>query len=229
MNKYIFHFQIILNLILGYFSLNEKMIFPDINYIHSYSLLINLDNGMIGTSELAKELVNVNMRFQNNLNTNDTSGTIQPPTPNNSSSIDSNNTTVNQNHTYTIINATVNDTECKPECYLNCQAQFPDITEQKYCIINVCHCQIIESNFLLQKKEVDTADLNNKIVVVTGSSNYVTKDNEKNDYYAIVCLVGIPFLLIIIFLGVGMYLDKNGTDISQLPSDGYILLANIEK
>jgi hypothetical protein len=47
------------------------------------------------------------------------------------------------NSTYEITNPG-NDTRCTAECWINCQVHFPDITEQKFCILNVCHCQIRE-------------------------------------------------------------------------------------
>jgi hypothetical protein len=46
--------------------------------------------------------------------------------------------------TYEITNP-LNDTRCKAECWVNCQVHFPDITEQKFCILNVCHCQILDN------------------------------------------------------------------------------------
>jgi hypothetical protein len=48
---------------------------------------------------------------------------------------------------YTIkINTTNMAPECTPECYLNCQVHFSDLTEEKYCIMNVCKCSIIEDS-----------------------------------------------------------------------------------
>jgi hypothetical protein len=67
----------------------------------------------------------------------DITGT-QPVTP-----IQPNNNVTIDNHTYWI-HPTGNTTDCIPECYLNCQVHFPDSTELKYCILNVCHCDLVE-------------------------------------------------------------------------------------
>lgn len=57
--------------------------------------------------------------------------------------------TVSSNHTIQI-NTKNMDPLCTPECYLNCQAHFLGITEQKYCIINVCKCEIIGEGTSIQ-------------------------------------------------------------------------------
>lgn len=53
-----------------------------------------------------------------------------------------NNVTID-NQTYSIHPAG-NSTDCIPECYLNCQVHFPASLELKYCLLNVCHCTLIE-------------------------------------------------------------------------------------
>lgn len=50
--------------------------------------------------------------------------------------------TVSSNHTIQI-NTTNMNPECTPECYLNCQVHFTELLEEKYCIINVCKCEVI--------------------------------------------------------------------------------------
>lgn len=57
--------------------------------------------------------------------------------------------TVSSNHTIQI-NTTNMDPLCTPECYLNCQAHFLDIIEEKYCIINVCKCEVIGEGTSIQ-------------------------------------------------------------------------------
>ena len=47
------------------------------------------------------------------------------------------------NHTFHI-NTTNMNKKCTPECYINWQVQFEDIIEEKYCIINVCKCDIVD-------------------------------------------------------------------------------------
>ena len=54
----------------------------------------------------------------------------------------SNTISVTSNYTFHI-NTTNMNKKCTPECYINCQVQFEDIIEEKYCIINVCKCDIV--------------------------------------------------------------------------------------
>ena len=49
---------------------------------------------------------------------------------------------VSNNYSFQI-NTTNMDEKCSPECYLNCQTQFIDVIKEKYCIINVCKCDIV--------------------------------------------------------------------------------------
>lgn len=56
--------------------------------------------------------------------------------------LEESNITVSSNHSVQI-NSTDMDPSCTPECYLNCQYHFQNLVEMKYCIINVCKCQII--------------------------------------------------------------------------------------
>jgi hypothetical protein len=57
------------------------------------------------------------------------------------------------NYTYTINTTGMDNTTCQPECYLNCEMMFPDPTENKYCLINVCKCNIIEKTTIIAKGE----------------------------------------------------------------------------
>ena len=47
------------------------------------------------------------------------------------------------------VNTTNMDPQCNLECYTGCRVLFPEFVEQKYCIINVCKCQIIEKEVTL--------------------------------------------------------------------------------
>ena len=69
----------------------------------------------------------------------------------------SNTISVTSNYTFHI-NTTNMNKKCTPECYINCQVQFEDIIEEKYCIINVCKCDIVgekssSGNYKGKKKE----------------------------------------------------------------------------
>ena len=48
-----------------------------------------------------------------------------------------------------IVNTTNMFPQCNLECYTGCRVLFPEYIEQKYCIINVCKCKIIEKDFNL--------------------------------------------------------------------------------
>ena len=68
-----------------------------------------------------------------------------------------NNPITNQQNSISIImtngtitvNTTNMDPQCNIECYTGCRVLFPEFIEQKYCIINVCKCQIIEKEVQL--------------------------------------------------------------------------------
>jgi len=48
-----------------------------------------------------------------------------------------------------IVNTTNMSPDCNVECYTGCRALFPEYIEQKYCIINVCKCQIIDKGDII--------------------------------------------------------------------------------
>ena len=54
-----------------------------------------------------------------------------------------------------IVNTTNMDPQCNIECYTSCRILFPEFIEQKYCIISMCKCQVIE-------KEVNLPENNYK-------------------------------------------------------------------
>jgi len=72
---------------------------------------------------------------------------------------------VSNNYSFQI-NTTNMDEKCSPECYLNCQTQFIDVIKEKYCIINVCNCQIINEN---------------KNIIQNNLNFFVEIDNNKNN------------------------------------------------
>ena len=76
---------------------------------------------------------------------------------NNNNDVTSYVISVTSNHTFHI-NTTNMNKKCTPECYINCQVQFLDLIQEKFCIINVCKCDIIDektsiSNYKGKKKE----------------------------------------------------------------------------
>ena len=75
---------------------------------------------------------------------------------NNNNDVTSYVISVTSNHTFHI-NTTNMNKKCTPECYINCQVQFLDLIQEKFCIINVCKCDIIDektsiSNYKGKKK-----------------------------------------------------------------------------
>lgn len=81
------------------------------------------------------------------------------------------------NTNFTIcINITENNNEtCVPECYLNCQIHFPDELEQKFCLLNVCKCEIFQ----------ETSKINSTFVNLTEikSSNYFALEDKSSLIY----------------------------------------------
>lgn len=51
------------------------------------------------------------------------------------------------------VNTTKMDKRCTPECYTSCRILFPEYINQKYCIINVCKCRVIDKEAQAQDKE----------------------------------------------------------------------------
>jgi hypothetical protein len=103
----------------------------------------------------------------------------------NNSSKDNTSPQIQSNYTFEI-NKTANNSDCVPECTLNCQMHFVDPTEQKFCLINVCHCELIETNpnvklevnILAVKLKNQSADnLNN----ANNTKNIYNENSENNE------------------------------------------------
>lgn len=101
------------------------------------------------------------------------------------------------NHTY-ILNKTDSSTDCKPECYLNCQVHFPEPTEQKYCLINVCHCKIIEMSQIYLLSINNDSDDKIKNENKKNHMNIIQKEKMERKSYAILMI--LLYLLLIPFL-----------------------------
>ena len=92
---------------------------------------------------------------------------------------------VSNNYSFQI-NTTNMDEKCSPECYLNCQTQFIDVIKEKYCIINVCNCQIINEN-----KNIIQNNLNFFIEIDNNKNNNIENKIYNNNWV---------FSLILIFI-----------------------------
>ncbi len=83
-----------------------------------------------------------------------------------------------------IVNTTNMDPQCNLECYTGCRVLFPEFIEQKYCIINLCKCQIIE-------KEVQLPENINSNNNYKNNSNSVQIANSEIHKYSTTAFVGI--------------------------------------
>ena len=102
--------------------------------------------------------------------------------------------TVSSNHTIQI-NTTNMDPLCTPECYLNCQAHFLDITEQKYCIINVCKCEVIGEGTSIQNSNPIQINNTNSPKPTFLISNIInTNKKEKSLLFPSFNLIFLAFL-----------------------------------
>jgi hypothetical protein len=112
------------------------------------------------------------------------------------------------NHTYSI-NSTDNNPECKYECYLNCQVHFPDPTEQKFCLINICKCVLIENlnlspinpgismlalNTVTEKNGIHCIE-QQKLVTPGWKENVIEKEKEDRYRFQILMIILLIFLI----------------------------------
>jgi len=67
------------------------------------------------------------------------------------------------------VNTTNMSPDCNVECYTGCRVLFPEYIEQKYCIINVCKCQIIEKGDVLNN--INNNSNNSSIQIVHSDIN----------------------------------------------------------
>ena len=79
------------------------------------------------------------------------------------------------------VNTTNMDPQCNVECYTGCRILFPEFIEQKYCIINVCKCRIIE-------KEVKLPENNNNYTNNSKAMDVMTSEIHK---YSTTAFIGI--------------------------------------
>jgi len=127
------------------------------------------------------------------------------------------------------VNTTNMDPQCNLECYTGCRVLFPEFIEQKYCIINVCKCIIIEKDVVLPENINNNNNTNNTESVQIVNSEihkysttaFVSVDknkmnlsenfkNEKNYFYWI-----FYFFIFLVSFGYEYYIwnyisNKNG-------------------
>ena len=102
---------------------------------------------------------------------------------------------------YTIkINTTNMAPECTPECYLNCQVHFSDLTEEKYCIMNVCKCSIIEDS--KTKPEIVFLQQTNQtnLSAFSLTNNINTNHYEYKQSFIIFWSKGVNYTMFILFV-----------------------------
>ena len=80
------------------------------------------------------------------------------------------------------VNTTNMSPDCNLECYTGCRVLFPEFIEQKYCIINVCKCQIIE------KAETTPVTINN---ITNNSSMKIMNSNMDINKYSSVAYLSL--------------------------------------
>ena len=104
--------------------------------------------------------------------------------PSNFSNIHPNsNSTIMTNGTI-IVNTTDMKRQCNLECYTGCRVLFPEFIEQKYCIINVCKCRIIEKAEIPPSQNyIPNYELNKN-----SSSRIITSDVHK---YSTTAFIGV--------------------------------------
>lgn len=151
------------------------------------------------------------------------------------------NITLN-NVTYSV-NKTSNNTECIPECYLNCQVHFPDPTEQKYCLINVCKCDIVEENgnttktILIFNLAENTSNKDNSTTPTDNSIspniNYKFDEvKERQNFYFLLALLFILMIPPFIYYLVQMFKNLNNNELGYeypQPVDEYKLLGDLNE
>jgi len=104
------------------------------------------------------------------------------------------------------LNTTDSNIDCKPECYLNCQVHFPDPLEQKFCLLNVCHCQIIEKRISLLDVQNDNGSKEYKNNLDGSSQNVVQKEKEdRNKFNILLIILLLLFIPSMIYYSFQMY------------------------
>ena len=84
----------------------------------------------------------------------------------------------NTNFTICFKNPTTNEF-CIPECYLNCQVHFPVELEQKFCLLNVCKCEIYQEIKIIPTPLIDSTNTS-KIVNKSDNSTNINKTHIHN-------------------------------------------------
>ena len=81
-----------------------------------------------------------------------------------------------------IVNTTNMAPQCNLECFMGCRVLFPEYIEQKYCIINMCKCKIIEKDVNLPvnnyKNASDSAQMVSSELHKYSTTAFVEKNNK---------------------------------------------------
>ena len=101
-----------------------------------------------------------------------------------------------------IVNTTNINPKCNLECYTGCRVLFPEYIEQKYCIINICKCQIIEKEINIEgninnnitqspSNQIMNSEIHKYSTTAFVKHNYLSDlfKNEKNNFYWIFYLL----------------------------------------
>ena len=83
---------------------------------------------------------------------------------------------VSNNYSFQINTTNMNE-KCTPECYLNCQTHFIDVIQEKYCIINVCNCEIINENKNILQNNLKF------LIEIDNNNNNKNNNNNEIKYY----------------------------------------------
>ena len=118
--------------------------------------------------------------------------------------------TVSSNHTIQI-NTTNMNPECTPECYLNCQVHFTELLEEKYCIINVCKCEVINEG-----TTIDHNNLNQPLTTQPPTAKFLMliKTEIANRAQGIKISYGQNHLIIL--YSFSLYMNYGSLDISSM-------------
>lgn len=73
-----------------------------------------------------------------------------------------------------------NSLTCLPECFLNCKNQYKEKIEQKYCLINVCKCDITRENIKSSNITEVTQEQQPQNSLLEEKENFLSNKNTFN-------------------------------------------------
>ena len=102
------------------------------------------------------------------------------------------------------INTSNINPQCTIECYTGCRVLFPEYIEQKYCVANICKCQVIE-----RTSKFNNIDNSNNLY--KNSSSVEIVNSEIHKYGATQ------------YLNINNYFNRNGNDKNKKENYFYLL------